>query len=164
MLLLDDTERDLIRRVLADANDADRDLVALWQTSTTDPAPIVVHGLTDSGRLIALPPSTKACAWMVQNLDALVASTDNAGRVFGWAPRWYVEHLARRIERPDVPAGEAGSVRVGADDLRILLDAAESAAGRPPKDAADGEWIAAIADVVDRVGLLAAMVWTGDQG
>jgi hypothetical protein len=67
---------------------------------------------------------------------------------------------SRRRANADLSAGEPGFVRVGAEDLRVLLDAAEGAAGRPPQTDADRAWIAAIADVVDRIGTLVAYTWT----
>lgn len=160
-VLLDDTEREIIGRVLQDAaREGHRDLVDLWAVQQVPAGEVLVHGLTDAGQLMALPPSAKARRWMVDRLRAL-AATAGGGRVLGWAPRFYVDRLAERIENENAPAGEPGSVRVGADDLRVLLDAAEGAAGRSPQNDADRVWLEAIADVVDRVGTLAAMSWTG---
>jgi hypothetical protein len=159
-VLLDDSERQIVGRVLQDAaREGHRALVDLWSAQILTPGEFVIHGLTDAGHLMALPPSATARRWMVDRLRGL-AATAESGRVLGWAPRYFVDQLAFRIENETAPAGEPGSVRVGADDLRVLLDAAEGAAGRSPQTDADRAWLEAIADVVDRVGTLAAMTWT----
>lgn len=159
-LLLDDTEHDLITTVLDDAaRGGHQDLADAWRAGVMPRGEAIVHGLTDAGHLLGLPPSDGARRWMVDQLRALAAAAHH-GRVLGWAPRYFVDSLAARIETEDAPAGEPGSVRVGADDLRVLLDAAEGAAGRSPQTDADRAWIDAIADVVDRIGTLAAHTWT----
>ena len=163
-VLLDDTEQQIVGRVLQDAaREGHRALVDLWSAQQVPAGEVLVHGLTDAGQLMALPPSAKARRWMVDRLRGL-AATAEGGRVLGWAPRFYVDRLAERIENENAPAGAPGSVRVGADDLRVLLDAAVGAAGRSPQNAADRAWLDAIADVVDRVGTLAAMTWTDEPG
>lgn len=162
-LLLDDTEHDLITSVLDDAaSDGHQDHADAWRAGFAPRGEAIVHGLTDAGHLLALPPTDDARRWMTDRLHALAAAAHH-GRVLGWAPRYFADRLAARIENEDLPAGEPGSVRVGADDLRVLLDAAEGAAGRSPQTDADRAWIDAIADVVDRVGTLAAHTWT-DHG
>lgn len=165
-LLLDDTEHHLIGAVLdAAERDGHREQADLWRLQSVIRCDeFLVHGLADAGHLMALPSSTKLRGWMVARLRALAERVDHADGVMGWAPRFYVDSLARRIEDQDAPAGEPGSVRVSNDDLRVLLDAAESATARPPQNTADTAWHAAIADVVHRVGTVAAMVWTGPRG
>jgi hypothetical protein len=99
---------------------------------------------------------------MADRLRALTSAAHH-GRVLGWAPRYFADRLAARIENEDLPTGEPGSGRVGAHDLRVFLDAAEGAAGLSPQTDTDRAWIDAAADVVDRVGTLAAHTWT-DHG
>lgn len=161
-LLLDDTEHHLIGRVLDDAQeDGARTEVAAWRVqSTIRRDEFVVHGLSDAGHLMALPPSAKLRAWMVARLRSLAEHADQAGRVMGWAPRFYVERLAERIEDERAAAGEPGSVRVGAEDLRALLDAAAAFAARPELNVDERAELDALADVVERIETLAAMVWT----
>lgn len=161
-LLLDDTEHHVIGRVLEDAQeDGARAEVAAWRLqSTIRRDEFVVHGLSDAGHLMALPPSAKLRAWLVARLRALAEDADQAGRVMGWAPRFFVEQLAERIENERASAGEPGSVRVGAEDLRALLDAAAVTVARPELNPDERAELEALAAVVDRVGTLAAMVWT----
>lgn len=103
-------------------------------------------------------PDRTAARDALRDLAALERACDRHQiiELDGWAPLPSVADLAARIENEDAPAGEPESVRVGADDLRVLLDAAEGAAGRSPQTDADRAWIAAITDVVDRIGTLAA--------
>lgn len=165
-LLLDDTEHHLIERVIEDAHeDGDRVQADAWRLqSTIRRDEFVVHGLTDAGHLMALPSSMKLRTWMVRRLRALADTADHAGRVMGWAPRFYVEQIAERIENEKAPAGEPGSVRVGQEDLRALLDSALHEASSPADDPEDAASRDALAEVVERVGMLAAMVWTEPRG
>jgi hypothetical protein len=167
-LLLDDTEHHVIGRVLEDAReDGDRVQADAWRVqSTIRRDEFVVHGLTDAGHLMALPSSMKLRTWMVGRLRALADTGDQAGRVMGWAPRFFVEQIAERIENENASAGEPGSVRVGQEDLRALLDATDAWASTlsPAIRKDEREEQEALRDVVDRVGTLAAMVWTEPRG
>ncbi len=161
-LVLDDVERDVLDDVLADAARSGDDavMVQLWRMQAIDRGTMVVHGLADSGHLTGIPQMPKVRAWMVAKLDALAATADHAGRVNGWVPHWYVNGLARRIENDGAPAGERGSLRIGPDDLRTLIEAADVTASRPTLNVEERADLDQIAEVVERIGTLAATLWT----
>jgi hypothetical protein len=161
-LVLDDVERDVLDDVLdhAEWSGDDALMVKLWRLQAIDRDTMVVHGLADSGHLTGIPPMPKVRAWMVAKLDALAATADHAGRVQGWVPHWYVTGLARRIENDSAPAGERGSLRIGPEDLRTLIEAADATASRPATGADERAHRDQLAEVVERIGTLAAMLWS----
>lgn len=163
-LLVDADEGHLIAGILADATSQHPEHCATWRNAWTDLSGAIVHGTAEGGRLMALPADLAPRRWMVEQLRALAATADRTGRVQGWARRGAVEALARRIPA-DHPEGPR-AIRVEVNDLRVLLDAAEGAAGRSPQDETDRAWLDAIAAAVNRIGGHLAACWTEgpDQG